>query len=243
MTFVGVDAGEGRSRLRMTGGNLAPRLVRQDATGAKVALVATTALLLGEDRVELDLRVGPGAWLEIVETAGTVAYDAGGAPSWWNVQVTVDAGGMLLWPGEPFVVSDGANTLRHSRFDLAAGAVMCIRETVVLGRSGQVGGAVRVQNRIERPDGPLLVEDLDLRDPATRELPGLAGRASVIDTLTLAGAAVPNAPSIPVGHHFALDGEGAVARVLRSGLAGSPVPGWWVAWSAAARAAHLRPGW
>ena len=217
----------------MTGGNLAPRLISQDARGAKVALVATTAMLLGGDRVDLELRVGCGAWLEIVETAGTVAYDADGAASSWNVDVVIGDGGLLIWHGEPFVVSDGANTLRHSSFELGERASMCLRETVVLGRTGEAGGSVRVQNRVQRGH-PVLIEDLDLSDRATRELPGVTGGATVLDTLTLIGRPAP-APNPPPGHFFTLDDGGAVARVLRSGLAGSPVAQWWPAWSAAAR--------
>ena len=236
MTFVGVEVGAGRAKLKLTGGNLAPRVISQDATGAKVALVATTALLLGGDRVDLELAVGPGAWLEIVETAGLVAYDAGGAASAWRVDATVGAGGLLLWHGEPFVVSNGANTLRSSRFELATGAATCVRDTVVLGRIGESGGAVRVRNQVRDDSGPVLVEELDLTDQRGRELPGLLGPATVVDTITLVGARRPPLPVLPVGYVFELDGATAtIGRVLRTGLAGSPVSTWWSAWSAAAR--------
>ncbi|MET3807424.1 urease accessory protein [Nakamurella sp. UYEF19] len=239
MTSVGVEVGEGRARLSLTAGNLAPRLIGQDNTGAKVALVATTALLLGGDVVDLQLRVGPGAWLEIVETAGTVAYDAQGVASVWHVRATVEDGGLLLWHGEPFVVADGANTLRRSVFDLGDGAVLCTRETVVLGRTGESGGAVRIHNTVRRGPAAVLVEDLDLTDPSTRSLPGIIGPSRVLDTLTLIGAAAPVDPPVAVGSRFELqDGVGTVGRVLRSDLARSPVPLWWKAWSTAARTAN-----
>ncbi len=239
MTFVGVSAGVGRSKLGLVGGNLAARLISQDDTGAKVALVATTALLLGGDRVDLEMQVGPGCWLEIVETAGTVAYDADGEPSSWNVRVTVGHGGLLLWHGEPFVVANGADTARRNHFELGDGASMCLRETVVLGRTGEAGGALRIQNRVDRCTEPLLIEELDLRELQTRRLPGVLGPAKVIDTVTLIGAAVPDQPVLPSGVRFDLDGSaGAIGRVLRSGLAGSPASRWWSSWSRAARTAH-----
>lgn len=239
MTLVAVEPGAGRPRLTLVGGALAPRLISSDATGAKVALVATTALLLGGDHVEIELRVGPGAWLEIVETAGTVAYDADGRPSSWNVRATVAAGGLLLWHGEPFVVSRGANTLRDSRFELGPAAAVCLRETIVLGRSGERAGAVRTRTRANRNEVPLLVEDLDLTNDDTRTLPGILGATTVLDTVTWLGRPAPPAPIIEPGSVFDLAGDaGAVARVLRTGLAGSPVPTWWAQWSRSAREAY-----
>jgi len=241
VTFVGVRAGIGRSTLRLTPGRLAPRLLSLDATGAKIALVATSALLLGGDHVELEFDVGPGAWLEIVETAGTVAYDAAGESSSWNVQVAVGHGGLLIWHGEPFVVADGANTQRRSVFELGPDASTCVRETVILGRSGERGGAVRIQNRAGRCGVPVLVEDLDLRDRESRELPGVIGPSAVIDTVTVLGGAPVPGPSAPdAGTIFELDAcAGTVGRVLRTGLAGSPAAKWWPAWSRAARDRYL----
>ena len=48
------------------------------------ALVGQTALLLGGDAVELDVRVGPGARLELCDVAGTVAYDGRGRSARWR---------------------------------------------------------------------------------------------------------------------------------------------------------------
>ncbi len=241
MTLVGVEAGAGRAKLRLRGGNLAPRVISQNATGAKVALVATTALLLGGDQVDLELDVGPGAWLEIVETAGMVAYDSAGALSKWRVSATVADAGLLLWHGEPFVVATGANTLRTSTIYIGEGAAMCVRETVVLGRTGECGGSVRVRNQVRDLTGPLLVEELDLTDRANRECPGLIGPATVVDTVTLLGSPRPSTPDLPAGSVFQLAGAaGTVGRVLRPGLAGSPAREWWSAWSATARAARAR---
>lgn len=239
MTLVAVEPGVGRPRLTLVGGALAPRLLSSDATGAKVALVATTALLLSGDHVEIELQVGPGAWLEIVETAGTVAYDADGGPSSWNVRTTVADCGLLLWHGEPFVVSRGANTERDSRFELGPEASVCLRETIVLGRSGEQAGAARIRTRANRNGIPLLVEDLDLTDATIRCLPGMLWTATVLDTVTLLGEPAPTAPMIEQGSRFELtDDAGTVARVLRTGLAGSPAAAWWATWSRSARDAY-----
>ena len=42
---------------------------------------------------------------------------------------------------------------------------MCVRETVVLGRTGESGGAVRIRNQVRTRSGPLLVEELNLTGP------------------------------------------------------------------------------
>jgi urease accessory protein len=83
VTRIGVEAAQGRARLTLTGGALAPRVIRVDESGARIGLVATEALLLGGDHIDIEIDVGPGAWLELVETAGTVAYDAGHVQSSW----------------------------------------------------------------------------------------------------------------------------------------------------------------
>ena len=240
MTVIAVLPGIGRPRLTLVGGNLAPRLLSSDANGARVALVATTALLLGGDSVELDVTVGSGTWLEIVETAGTVAYDARGQQSTWTVRAHIEDGALLLWHGEPFVVASGANALRCSTFAFGDQAMACLRETIVLGRTGESGGAVRIHNSVTRSETPILVEDLDLRSTTIRRLPGILGTARVVDTVTVLGTPVPPEPTVGNGSRFELDaGAGTVGRVLRAGLAGSPAASWWRAWSEAARRAYL----
>ena len=60
MTLIAVDPAPGRARVTHTPGPIAARVQRVDPDGARVALVATTALLLGGDHVVFDVRVGPG---------------------------------------------------------------------------------------------------------------------------------------------------------------------------------------
>ena len=150
LTRIGVHKAPGRARLHLAAGPISPRVISCTATGARVALVATTALLLGGDHIEIGIDVGPGAWLDIVEIAGTVAYDAGGIASSWTVRARVADGGALIWAAEPFVVAGGANTLRSTVIDLVERAVAYVRETVVLGRTGEAGGAVRSRLTVTR---------------------------------------------------------------------------------------------
>jgi len=211
VTSIAVAAATGRAELTVAAGDFSPRVIRIDGTGAQVALVATKALLLGGDHVRIDLTVGPGAWLDVLETTGTVAYDGDDVPSSWTVRAHVGEGGRLSWQGEPFVVAHGANVLRDTRIDLAAGAVVCVREVLVLGRSGERAGAMRTRSRILLDGEPVLVEDLDLS--GERELPGIVGDIRVLDTVTMVGVR-PEPPTLPSGDYFELAGPGAVARQL-----------------------------
>ncbi|HEY5882036.1 MAG TPA: urease accessory protein UreD [Nakamurella sp.] len=231
MTVIAVDPAPGRARVRHTPGPVAARVQRVDERGARVALVATTALLLGGDHVEFDVRVGPGAWLDIVETAGTVAYDAPGAASGWTVRADVAEGGTLTWSGEPFVIADGANVVRATTIDLAAGASACLRETLVFGRAGEAGGALRATTRVRRTGAELLVEDLDLPDSDARRAPGLLGPFRVIDTVLRLGTRAPESPALPVGTRYELAGPGTVARVLDTDTDRSGLDAVWRDWS------------
>jgi urease accessory protein len=238
VTRIGIRAAPGRARLTLTQGPLSPRVLSVTENGARVALVATQALLLGGDHIAIDIDVGPGARLEIVETAGTVAYDAAGMPSWWTVTMSVADDGLLLWPGEPFVVAQGANVHRRTTIDLGARSAACLRETLVLGRTGETGGAVRSTMTARQHGELLLVEDLDLRDAAVRSLPGILSTARVIDSVCLLGVTAPDDPTLPAGSRFDLDRPGALARSLGSSLAESPMTQVSDAWAAAAGCRH-----
>ena len=239
MTLIAVHPAPGRARLKLAAGPISPRVISCTAEGARVALVATTALLLGGDQVEIDIDVGPGAWLEIVEIAGTVAYDSGGIASSWTVRARVADGGALIWAAEPFVVAGGANTLRSTVIDLGAGAVAYVRETVVLGRTGETGGAVRSQLTVIQAAQPVLVEDMDLRDSGTRSLPGILGTARVIDTVALFGVRATANPALPAGCRFELDLPGTVARALTCQVDRSPLSSVASAWQAVATTAGV----
>jgi len=188
---------------------------------ARVALVGQTALLLGGDEVELRIEVGHGAVLELSEVAGTVAYDGRGHPATWTTSITLDSGARLNWAGEPLVVADGADVTRRTSIDLAEDASATLRETIVLGRSSEVGGALLSRMRVQREGRPILIEDL-LLDPRGRFGPGLLGRHRVIDSLLVFGAAPPDVGAGAVRFELA-EPDSTLTRYLGSDLAESPL--------------------
>ena len=231
MTFIGIQAGDGRPALTLRSAHLSPRMLSSGPTGARIALVSTTALLLGGDAVTISVDVGPGCRLELVDTAGTVAYDAQGEPSSWTVDIRVATGGRLLWKAEPLVVAAGADVTRTTIVALAPGAAMCLRETLVLGRSGEVGGALRTRTRVSHDGRALLAEDLNLGVAGNRERPGILGSHRVVDTVSLLGARGPMCGNAGT-QHFELAGAGSVARFLGRELHLSGVPAIYSRWCA-----------
>ncbi|MDP0398078.1 urease accessory protein UreD [Tsukamurella strandjordii] len=225
---VAVRAASPRAHVDLVGGTIVPRLVSRTPDGARIALVAGGALLLPGDEVRIDITVGAGASLELEDIGGTVCYgeaDGGGPWSRWTVHVTVEAGGRLRWDGLPLVVADGARVHRRTSVTLAEGATAVLRETSVLGRTGERGGELRAEFVAE--DGlPLLVEDLRVRGDAPE--PGVLGGRRVYDTVTALGFRPPTVPGLDV---LDLDRPGAVARYLGDETHRSPLDGVTAAWT------------
>lgn len=224
MTLVAVRPGSPRARLELRPGALTARVLSVRPDGARVALVGLTALLLGGDHVEIDVEVGPGQRLDLVETAGVVAYDAAGAASSWSTRIRVAAGGRLCWQAEPFVVAEGAAVTRTTEIDLAAGSAARLREKLVLGRAREGAGALTCRTRVSYAGNPLLIEDLDLAEPDSVMRPGMlgtGGRRRIIDQLGCFGTDEP--PDLTGLTRFDLDGPGTVFRWMGTSAADSPL--------------------
>jgi urease accessory protein len=220
-TRVEVGRSNGRYRLQTTSGLLRAQRLAGPPEICRVALVATTALLLGGDDVQLDVRVGRGAQLELSDIAGTVAYNGRGRAASWTVRVVVEEGATLAYSCEPFVVADGAEVTRSLRLDVAQEASASTRETLVLGRAGESGGLVRDRLLVRRGDVDVLVEEQQL-NPATRARPGLLGTNRIIDTVLTVGIDPGPAPAGAI--RMALVDPGCtLTRYLGQSLADSPL--------------------
>ncbi|GAA1897436.1 urease accessory protein UreD [Lapillicoccus jejuensis] len=203
-------------------GHLGVRRLPTRAGVARLALVAEGALLLAGDDVGVELVVGAGARVEVVEPSGTVAYPMRGGRADWRVDLTVGDGATLRWRGLPFVVAEGADVDRSTSVRLAEGAVAVLREVLVLGRSGEPGGAIGGRLRVDGVAGPVLAEDL-LLGPQ-RPSVGVVGGARVVDTLTVLGARAGAAPEGVT--RLELEAEGTQLRWLGAATHESPLEGW-----------------
>uniref|UniRef100_UPI003B67A97C urease accessory protein UreD n=1 Tax=Rhodococcus sp. O3 TaxID=3404919 RepID=UPI003B67A97C len=126
---------------------------------------------------------------------------------------------------------DGADVTRRTELGLERDARVLLRETLVLGRSGERGGAVRSHTVATHEQRPLLVEDLDL-SPEIRTLPGVLGSHRVLDSVLALGWRPPHEADPGDGvYRFDLDGPGALVRWLgrdlhRSGGVDDSVVAW-----------------
>lgn len=189
---------------------LLPRVIGIDGVSVTVALIGHTATMLAGDRVEIDIEIGAGVSLTVVEPAGTVAYNARGGRAEWSARVRVGADGRLCWAAAPLVVASGADLARSMDLRLADRATALLSELLVLGRSAEVGGAVRSRQSVWCGSTPLLIEDLDLRDPVLRSRPGILGDCRVLGTVGCYGR---RPAVIPPAHGTELAGPGALVRV------------------------------
>ena len=212
-TRIAVRGDGRRARIaRLEAGRfVGPRPVSVDGTRVRIALVGLCATLLAGDDVRIDIDVGRGVQLDLIEPSGMVAYDAKGARSSWAGTITVAEGSAVTWSCAPFVVAAGADTSRDFDIELGPRAALLMRETLVLGRSREVGGALRSRLRADHEGRPLLHEDLDLRDAAARAAPGILGDNRVLGTVALLGV---TPPSLAGTHETTLAGPGGLARAL-----------------------------
>ncbi|NQX11767.1 urease accessory protein UreD [Microbacteriaceae bacterium VKM Ac-2855] len=228
-TRIAVAAGEPRARVELAAGTIVPRLIERGPRSARIALVAGGALLLGGDRIEIAVTVGTGCTLDLEDIGGTVAYGADGVASFWEVDITVAADARLTWAGLPLIVSDGADVHRSTRIRLASGAVALVRESVVLGRSGECGGRARIRSTVADAGGPILEEALDI--DGARPVPGVLGGHRVFDSIICVGER-PVSVSVPGATVMQLEEPGAVARCLVAAVHTSPLASVWNDWFA-----------
>ena len=192
---------------------LRPRILDLGPRAVRVALVQAGALLLAGDSVRIEVVVGDGTTLEVVEPTGTVAYGMRGGSATLDVDVPVAPRGTLLWNGEPFVVADGAHVRRAMTCQLAEDGAFVLHETLVLGRAQEQPGRLDNRLRVVKAGRPVLAEDLTLGPQQHRA--GVLGDHRVIESdLEIAPPEQPPV-EVPAGAHaLALARGGTLWRRL-----------------------------
>ena len=210
----GSDGGHVVAGLRR-GERLAPRVLSAGFGAAQACVLPTQAGPLAGDHDRVRIVVGADATLVVRPIAAMLALP-GAACTRLDLDVEVGPGGRLVLEEPPLIVAAGADVERSAALTLAVGAVAALRETVVLGRSGECGGRLVSTLRVRDDDGVVLHDALVL-DPATaREDPHVALPPGdrVAGTLCLLGTDAGDEDS-----PFALARGGELRRATASGLA------------------------
>jgi urease accessory protein len=155
--------------LRPTIGKGAEPGVRGDPGAARVTIAAGAAGPVGGDRLELTVFVGAGSTLVLTEASSTLLLPGrDGAPSRTDVDITVEAGGTLVWLPEPVIAAHGCDHVMTVRAKVARDARLLARDEILLGRHDETPGLLRTRWRVYGMDGPLLAQDLELGTRAGR---------------------------------------------------------------------------
>ena len=126
-----------------------------------VHLVNSAASPLGGDELTLTVRLGPHACLTLAGTAATVALPGPrGEPSLTTVRVELAEGARLAYLPEPTVITRRARHTSVLVAALDADAHLHTRETVVLGRDGELPGELTTTLNLTRVRYPVLRQTL-----------------------------------------------------------------------------------
>lgn len=211
---------------------ISPMLLSSDEAGARVSLVPQGALLLAGDAISITVEVGPGAHLELVEPAGTVAYPMEGASASWNVEIRLAPMATLVWDTEPFVLAAGSCVQRQTSISVAWDARFAIRETMVFGRSDEPSGDVTQRFEVIGPNAqPMMIESLYC-GPESSML--LLGGARTVGSIIVGGYRLPEVAGRAEhpkteGTRFELEAEATLIRSMAIDTHQARMPGSWAA--------------
>lgn len=190
-------------RTRCTTLRSAPPISLRD-TPEGLFLVASGAGPVGGDALRLDLDVRSGASLA-VRSAGASMVLPGPSGSASTLRVSARVRGSLRWEPEPTILVAGCDHRATTTIELAAGATLLWRETVVLGRHEEPSGSLLQRLHVDRAGAPLLRSEL----PVGPRWPGADGPAGTDGALVVTSVLVVglDEPAPPGGS------DGAVLRL------------------------------
>lgn len=164
---------------------------------AQVHLVGTAAGPMGGDIVEVRLRVGAGAALDVRAVAACVVLPGRTEPrSTLLLDVDVAPGGRLSCELAPTVVTGSAELVATTRVRLVGDGELHLVEQVRLGRYSEPGGWWRGQVDISRDGSPVLRQTTTLGEDGSD---GVRQLRTVLDTdVTAPASAADNTVVMPL---------------------------------------------
>lgn len=167
------------------------RQVRAEAQGAVgLCQVGTAAGPLPGDDLELVLDIGAGARVEFGATGASLAQGRGTEAARVRSRAVVgDFAQLRARPG-PLIACRDASVAVEVSLALATNAHVEWHELVVLGRTGEPGGAVTLHWDVTRDRVPVLRQSIDLADPFLRTWRGMTAGHRVLGTVLISGPTV-----------------------------------------------------
>jgi len=183
-----------------------------------IAVLATTSGgMVGGDRMDIDLSVGPGARALVTTQAAEKVYRSTGEDCRIDTRVTVEPGGWLEWLPQEAIVFEGSRLRRLTRLDLTGDARLIAGEMLVFGRAAfgetVTRGLIRDAWEVVRDGRALWADALHLDGDIAETLNHPAGFGGAAACATLLHAA-PDAPR----HRAALRALAETAEGARVGV-------------------------
>ena len=188
-----------------------------------VYLVGTAASPVGDDQVEIDIRVEPGAGLNLRTTAATVAWRASGTGQ--NITALVADGASLSWHPEPFIATAGCHHRQRTRLAIEGTGRVGWHEELILGRHGEGPGRLDLRLDVDIDGWPLLRHQLELGPGISGwNGPAVIGDRRCVGLSFIAGAGLAHRPA-GAGHEawaswavLPLDGPGTLTVAVADDL-------------------------
>lgn len=167
------------------------QLTSEDRQVCVLCQVGSAAGPLSGDEVTLELTVCDGAAAELTASGSAIAQGLPGrAPSRLSSLVTVGAGASLCAEPPALIACEGSSVQVRVSIELAADATIRWRELIVLGRSGERGGAVGLRWSVRRSGAALFQQSVELTSPELTRWAGMLGPARVMASMFVSGPAV-----------------------------------------------------
>lgn len=177
--------------------------------------------IAGGDELEIDVRVGEGAHALLTTPGAGKWYRSAGAWARQDLDLTVEAGGVLEWLPQETIVFDAARAAMRSRVELATDARFIGMEILCLGRrasgEGFASGALHLATRVSRAGRPIWLERGRLEGGS-----GLLASPAGLAGFSISGTLLAAAPHIEPGQLAACREIPALESGARHGLTQLP---------------------
>jgi urease accessory protein len=155
---------------------------------AQATIVSPSGGVLQGDRLQVAVRIGPGARLRLDTPSATRLYRMPLGQAEQLISLTVEGDGYLEYLPEPTIPFAGSQFASRTTCQVADGAMLVLAEVVSAGRAarGEVHRFTEYRSVVEvsRPGGPVLARDATALDPATGlTLPGRLGAFAALGSL------------------------------------------------------------